>query len=170
MKKNNETVTKLRTGDEVVVIAGKDIGKKGTVQKISKFNNKAVITGINMIKKHTKPNPQLGEVGGIVEKEAAMNLSNVAIWNPKQKKADRISFQTDGDKKLRVYSSDRDKEILVFFCLNIFLIFFLVSPLRLIYGLPDLLFKTVISLKLIPFEIPVPSAFEKASFAANLLA
>ena len=61
MKKNNETVTKLRTGDEVIVIAGKDIGKKGTVQKISKFNNKAVITGINMMKKHTKPNPQLGE-------------------------------------------------------------------------------------------------------------
>ena len=53
MKKNNETVTKLRTGDEVIVIAGKDIGKKGTVQKISKFNNKAVITGINMMKKHT---------------------------------------------------------------------------------------------------------------------
>ena len=72
MKKNNETVTKLRTGDEVIVIAGKDIGKKGTVQKISKFNNKAVITGINMMKKHTKPNPQLGETGGIVEKEAAI--------------------------------------------------------------------------------------------------
>ena len=69
MKKNNETVTKLRTGDEVIVIAGKDIGKKGTVQKISKFNNKAVITGINLIKKHTKPNPQLGETGGILEKE-----------------------------------------------------------------------------------------------------
>ena len=110
MKKNNETVTKLRTGDEVVVIAGKDIGKKGTVQKISKFNNKAVITGINMIKKHTKPNPQLGETGGIVEKEAAINLSNVAIWNPKKKKADRVSFQIDGDKKLRVYASDK-KEI-----------------------------------------------------------
>ena len=53
MKKNTETVTKLRTGDEVVVIAGKDLGKKGTVQKISKFNNKVVITGINLIKKHT---------------------------------------------------------------------------------------------------------------------
>ena len=52
MKKNNETLTKLRTGDEVIIIAGKDIGKKGTVQKISKFNNKAVISGINMMKKH----------------------------------------------------------------------------------------------------------------------
>ena len=110
MKKNNQTITKLRTGDEVIVISGKDIGKKGTIQKISKFSNKAVITGINMIKKHTKPNPQLGETGGIVEKEAAINLSNIAIWNPKQKKADRISFQTDGEKKLRVYTSDK-KEI-----------------------------------------------------------
>ena len=110
MKENIETVTKLRTGDEVVIIAGKDLGKKGTIQKISKFNNKAVITGINLIKKHTKPNPQLGETGGILEKEAAINLSNVAIWNPKKKKADRISFKTDGDKKLRVYSSDK-KEI-----------------------------------------------------------
>ena len=110
MRKNNETVTKLRTGDEVVVIAGKDLGKKGTVQKISKFNNKVVITGINLIKKHTKPNPQLGETGGIVEKEAAIDLSNIAIWNPQKKKADRISFQIDGDKKIRVYSSDK-KEI-----------------------------------------------------------
>lgn len=109
MKKNIETVTKFRTGDEVVVIAGKDLGKKGTVQKISKFNNKAVITGINMMKKHTKPNPQLGETGGIVEKEAAIHLSNIAIWNPKQKKADRISFQIDGDKKIRVYSSDKNR-------------------------------------------------------------
>ena len=110
MKKNNQTITKLRTGDEVIVISGKDIGKKGTVQKISKFNNKAIITGINMMKKHTKPNPQLGEAGGIVEKEAAINLSNIAIWNPKQKKADRISFQTDGEKKLRLFTSDK-KEI-----------------------------------------------------------
>ena len=110
MKKNNQTITKLRTGDEVIVISGKDIGKKGTVQKISKFNNKAVISGINMMKKHTKPNPQMGEAGGIVEKEAAINLSNIAIWNPKQKKADIISFQTDGEKKLRVFTSDK-KEI-----------------------------------------------------------
>tara|TARA_B100001173_G_scaffold240609_1_gene210437 strand:- start:428 stop:766 length:339 start_codon:yes stop_codon:yes gene_type:complete len=110
MKKNNQTITKLRTGDEVIVISGKDIGKKGTVQKISKFNNKAVISGINMMKKHTKPNPQMGEAGGIVEKEAAINLSNIAIWNPKKKKADRISFQTDGEKKLRVFTSDK-KEI-----------------------------------------------------------
>ena len=107
---NIVTPTKLRSGDEVIVIAGKDLGKKGTLREIIKNKNRGIVTGLNMVKKHTKPNPQLGETGGIVEKEAAINLSNVAIWNPKQKKADRISFQIDGDKKLRVYSSDK-KEI-----------------------------------------------------------
>ena len=107
MKKNIETVTKLRTGDEVVVITGKDVGKKGTLAKISKFNNKAVVNGINMVKKHTKPNPQLGVTGGIVEQEAAIELSNIAIWNPKKKKDDRISFLIENDKKVRVYSSDK---------------------------------------------------------------
>ena len=105
---NGNVRTRLKTGDEVVVIAGRDVGKIGTITSIK--NNKAFVTGINIVKKHTKPNPQLGETGGIVEKEAAINLSNVAIWNPKKKKADRISFQMDGDKKLRVYSSDK-KEI-----------------------------------------------------------
>ena len=107
MKKNIETITKLRTGDEIVVIAGRDIGKKGKVQKISKFNNKAVVNGINMVKKHTKPNPQLGVTGGIVEQEAAIDLSNIAIWNPKKKQADHITFQIDEGQKTRVYSSDR---------------------------------------------------------------
>jgi large subunit ribosomal protein L24 len=71
----------------LLLLLARILEKRELYKKISKFNNKAVITGINMIKKHTKPNPQLGEVGGIVEKEAAMNLSNVAIWNPKQKKS-----------------------------------------------------------------------------------
>ena len=103
MKKNNETVTKLRTGDEVVVIAGKDLGKKGTIQKISKFNNKAVITGINLIKKHTKPNPQLGETGGIVEKDMPFHISNVAFFDSTLSKGVRIgySFNKDG-KKIRI--------------------------------------------------------------------
>ena len=99
MNKFNNTNTKLKAGDEVVVIAGKDIGKKGNIRKIMKSNNRVIVSGINMVKKHTKPNPQMGIAGGIVEQEAAINLSNVAIWNPKQKKADRISFQMDGDKK-----------------------------------------------------------------------
>ena len=102
-------MNKLKTGDQVFVISGKDKGKTGTLTKMIS-EKKCYVSGIKIVKRHTKPNPQLGETGGIVEKEAAINLSNVAIWNPKQKKADRISFLVDGEKKLRVYSSDK-KEI-----------------------------------------------------------
>ena len=77
--------TKLRSGDEVVVIAGKDIGKKGTLREILKTKNKGIVTGINIVKKHTKPNPEMGIAGGVVEQEAAIALSNLAIWNPKKK-------------------------------------------------------------------------------------
>ena len=62
--KKQEFVTKLRTGDEVIVIAGKDIGKKGTLREIVKHKKKGIVTGINMIKKHTKPNPEMGITGG----------------------------------------------------------------------------------------------------------
>ena len=75
MNKFNNTNTKLKAGDEVVVIAGKDIGKKGNIRKIMKSNNRVIVSGINMVKKHTKPNPQMGIAGGIVEQEAAINLS-----------------------------------------------------------------------------------------------
>jgi len=92
MKKNIETVTKLRTGDEVVVITGKDVGKKGTLAKISKFNNKAVVNGINMVKKHTKPNPQLGVTGGIVEQEAAIELSILLYGILKRKRQIEFRF------------------------------------------------------------------------------
>ena len=90
MNKFNSTNTKLKAGDEVVVIAGKDIGKKGNIRKIMKSNNRVIVSGINMVKKHTKPNPQMGIAGGIVEQEAAIDLSNVSIWNPKKKGADKI--------------------------------------------------------------------------------
>ena len=102
------TKTKLRTGDEVVVIAGRDVGKRGTIQKILK-NNRAVVTGVNIVKKHTKPNPQMGITGGIVEQESAINLSNIAIWNPKNKKADRVGFSIEGKDKVRIFKSDKAK-------------------------------------------------------------
>ena len=69
--------TKLRSGDEVIVVAGKDIGKKGTLREIIKSKNRAIVTGINMVKKHTKPNPEMGITGGVVEQEASIALSNV---------------------------------------------------------------------------------------------
>ena len=99
--------TKLRTGDEVIVIAGKDIGKKGTLREIIKNKNKGIVTGINIVKKHTKPNPEMGITGGVVEQEAAIALSNLAIWNPKKKSKDKIKYSTDKDgKKSRLFKSD----------------------------------------------------------------
>ena len=105
------TPTKLRTGDEVIVVAGKDLGKKGTLREIIKSKNKGIVTGINMVKKHTKPNPEMGVTGGVVEQEAAISLSNLAIWNPSKKSKDKISYSTNKDgKKIRLFKSD-SKEI-----------------------------------------------------------
>ena len=111
MNKLVKTNTKLKTGDEVIVITGKDVGKKGNIRKIMKSNNRVIVTGINMVKKHTKPNPQMGVTGGIVEQEAAIDLSNVSIWNPKKKGADKIKYSEDKDgKKIRLFKSN-DVEI-----------------------------------------------------------
>lgn len=80
---------KLKKGDDVVVIAGKDKGKRGQVAKVSPATNRVVVTGINMIKKATKPNQQTGEGGGIIQKEAPIHASNVALVDPKTQKATR---------------------------------------------------------------------------------
>ena len=105
--KNYPTPTKLRSGDEVIVVAGKDIGKKGTLREIVRNKNKAIVTGINIVKKHTKPNPEMGVAGGVVEQEAAISLSNLAIWNPKTKAKDKISYSINKDgKKVRLFKSD----------------------------------------------------------------
>ncbi len=105
--RNTVTPTKLRSGDEVIVIAGKDLGKKGTLREIIKNKNRGIVTGLNMVKKHTKPNPELGVTGGVVEQEAAIDLSNLAIWNPKKKSKDKITYSNnDKGKKIRLYKSD----------------------------------------------------------------
>ena len=104
---NIVTPTKLRSGDEVIVIAGKDLGKKGTLREIIKNKNRGIVTGLNMVKKHTKPNPELGITGGVIEQEAAIDLSNLAIWNPKKKSKDKITYSNnDKGKKIRLYKSD----------------------------------------------------------------
>ena len=95
---------KIRRDDEVIVIAGKDNGKRGKVVKVL-ADNRVIITGINMVKKHQKPNPQQQQPGGIVEKEAGIQVSNVAIWNPKTEKADRVGFKVEGETKVRVFKS-----------------------------------------------------------------
>ena len=83
------TKMKLKKGDQVVVIAGKDKGKTGTIAKVSPTTNKVVVTGLNMIKKATKPNPQTSEGGGILEKEAPIHASNVMLLDPKTAKGTR---------------------------------------------------------------------------------
>lgn len=83
------TKMKLKKGDQVVVIAGKEKGKTGTVTKVSPSTNRVVVGGLNIIKKATKPNPQTGEGGGIVEKEAPIHASNVMILDAKTGKGTR---------------------------------------------------------------------------------
>ncbi len=95
---------KIKRDDEVIILAGKDKGKRGKVRKVLE-NDRVIVSGINMVKKHTKPNPQMGVAGGIVEKEAPIQVSNVAIFNPGTNKADRVGFKVDGDTKVRIYKS-----------------------------------------------------------------
>lgn len=95
---------KIKRDDEVIILAGKDKGKRGKVRNVL-ADNRVIVSGINMIKRHTKPNPQLGVQGGIVEREAAIQISNVAIFNSDTNKADRVGYKVDGDKKVRIYKS-----------------------------------------------------------------
>jgi large subunit ribosomal protein L24 len=97
---------KIKNNDEVVIIAGKDKGKRGTVSRLV-GENKVVVSGVNMIKRHTKPNPNLGKAGGIIEKEAPLDISNVAILNPETDKADRVGFIVEEGKKKRIFKSSK---------------------------------------------------------------
>ena len=103
-------MNKIKTGDQVIVIAGKDKGKQGSVTKIL-TNGRCYVSGVQMVKRHTKPNPNAGIAGGVVEKEASIDISNISIFNPATKKADKIQIQSqeDGSRK-RVYKSS-GKEI-----------------------------------------------------------
>ena len=96
---------KIRKGDDVIVIAGKDKGKRGSVVRCvdSEF---VVVEGVNRVKKHVKPNPVKGVVGGVVDKDMPLHISNVALFNPVTKKADRVGFRVleDGNK-VRVFKS-----------------------------------------------------------------
>ena len=97
---------KLKRDDEVIVITGKDKGKRGTISRLV-GSDKVIVTGVNMVKRHTKANPQRGVAGGIVEKEASLTLSNVALFNPVTKKADRVGFRVLEDgRKVRYFKSN----------------------------------------------------------------
>ena len=95
---------KIKKDDEIVVIAGRDKGRRGDVQRVMK-DGRLLVTGINMVKKHTRPNPNAGDRGGIVDKEAPIQVSNVAIWNHEEEKADRVGFKIEDGKKTRVFKS-----------------------------------------------------------------
>ena len=97
---------KIRKGDQVVVIAGKDKGKRGTVARRVDAE-RVVIEGVNRVKKHVKPNPVKGVVGGVVDKDMPLHISNVALFNPKTQKADRVGFKLLEDgSKVRVFKSN----------------------------------------------------------------
>ena len=97
-------MNKLKKGDEVIVIAGKDKGKRGSVAQVLK--GRVLVDGVNVAKKHQKPNPNMGVAGGIVAKEMPLDISNVAIFNGESGKADRVGFkQLDDGRKVRIYKS-----------------------------------------------------------------
>ncbi len=97
---------KIRKGDEVVVITGKDKGKRGTVLRRVDEDH-VLVEGVNRAKKHVKPNPVKGVAGGIVDKDMPIHLSNVALFNPATKKADRVGIKSLEDgRKVRVFKSN----------------------------------------------------------------
>ena len=101
-------MNKIRKGDKVVVLTGKDKGKQGAVVTV-RADNRVVVEKINLIKKHVRPNPNKGEAGGIVEKEAPLHVSNVALLNPVTGKPDRVGFKTLEDgRKVRYFKSNNE--------------------------------------------------------------
>jgi large subunit ribosomal protein L24 len=97
---------KIRKGDQVIVIAGRDKGRRGAVLQVL-GDGRVLVESVNMTKKHTKPNPQRNQTGGIIEKEQPLARAKVAIWNPGSKKADRIGVKTLTDgKRVRFFKSN----------------------------------------------------------------
>lgn len=101
-------MNKIKKGDQVIVITGRDKGKTGEVLQVL-TNGRALVNDINLVKKHTKPNPMAGVTGGILSKEAPIQMSNIAILNPSTNKADKIRIEGQGKDKHRVFKSDGSK-------------------------------------------------------------
>lgn len=101
---------KIRKGDEVIVIAGKDKGRRGRVLRVLPEKGRVVVENVNVAKKHQRANPQAGVQGGIVEQEMPLHASNVAIYNAKTGKADRVGVRVEGDgRKVRVFKSNNEQ-------------------------------------------------------------
>jgi large subunit ribosomal protein L24 len=102
-------MNKIRKGDQVIVTTGRDKGKRGTVAQRVDADH-IVVDGINVAKKHVKPNPMKGTTGGVVDKTMPIHQSNVAIWNPATAKGDRVGIKLlEGGKKIRVFKSSGEE-------------------------------------------------------------
>ena len=100
---------RIKKGDEVIVISGRDKGKRGTVTR-RVDDEHVVVEGVNRVKKHMRPNPMKGVTGGIVDKDMPIHVSNVALFNPATQKADRVGFKVlDGGRKVRVFRSNGEQ-------------------------------------------------------------
>ncbi len=100
---------KIRKGDDVIVIAGRDKGKRGTVLR-RVDDDHLVVEGVNRVKKHQRPNPMKGQQGGIVDKDMPIHISNVALFNPQTKKADRVAIKaTEDGRSVRVFKSNGEQ-------------------------------------------------------------
>ena len=99
---------KIRKGDTVIVITGRDKGRRGAVIEVLR-RDRVRVEGLNMSKKHQRPNPQMGVQGGIIEREAPLHVSNVQIFNPATQKADRVGIKSLEDgRKVRVFKSNKE--------------------------------------------------------------
>ena len=102
-------MNKIKKGDEVIILAGKSKGLQGKVLKIVDNGQKAIVEGASLVKKHVKPNPNTNTQGGIMEREAPIDISNVAIYNPISKKADRVGIKTlDDGRRVRYFKSNNE--------------------------------------------------------------
>ena len=100
---------RIKKGDDVIVISGKDKGRRGTVLKVIDEDGRVLVEGINVVKKHQKPNPNAGVQGGIVEQEHSLHVSNVMLFNPATGKGDRIGIKTLEDgRKVRFFKSNKE--------------------------------------------------------------
>ena len=102
-------MNKIKRNDRVIVITGQDKGKTGSVTRLL-GDGRAFVSGVNMVKRHTKGNPQVNQPGGIIEKEAPIQLSNISIYNSATNKADKVGFELlESGKKIRIYKSTGEK-------------------------------------------------------------
>jgi large subunit ribosomal protein L24 len=100
---------RIKKGDDVIVISGKDKGRRGTVLRVNDVADRVLIEGVNVVRKHQKPNPNAGVQGGIVEQERAVHVSNVQLYNPVTSKGDRIGIKTLEDgRKVRFFKSNNE--------------------------------------------------------------